>query len=135
MSEQLRPLVAFDGSRNGYLPIIQEAADNKGWRVLPFDEEAYALEELGEHQDPALVVVPLLLPHARTSFEGRSLLKQASAADIPYALIAEEELAPKLKIDAPNLFIPRVPGEITQPLADWLTKLQDWELLRRGLFL
>ena len=122
MSEQIRDLMCFDVSKSFYLPVVKEAG-GEAWRVMPYDIERYAREDLEDLHNPALVVV-LNNKDSLMSFEGGSLLELADSIHVLSAVIAvpeHEEAVRQTRIDK---FIPKNSKSITEELASWLTSLQ-----------
>ncbi len=122
MSEQLHRLTAFDASRKGYLRIVDEAAVAAGWRMLPYDKEDYALQDMETDIIPALAVV-LDDFNGRGDFEGARLIEMATDRGIPHAVITDDTMQYMLEIATPNLYIPKGSGRIVDPLSSWLIAL------------
>lgn len=122
MSELLRNLVAYDASTFHYRPIIEDAAGDE-WRVCPYDNEFYAVEDIVDMREPALVAVLTDDSFAFADFAGKQLLKLATGRAIPWSVIAHESMKDKIEIPRRCLFIPRTPGLVTNELAEWLHTL------------
>jgi hypothetical protein len=123
MSEQRRDLVAFDASRMAYMHIIKQATEGTDWHVMPYDEEAFAIEDLASYPNPALAAVLSHSSYAYQTFPGKYLLELAASEGIPYAVIADENMRSKLTIVTPNLFIAKKPGLVVEQLSSWLVEI------------
>ncbi len=90
MSKLSNELIAFDASHQAYLPIIKEAGRKTGWRVVPYDDESYAFEDLASSPSSALVTVLHDSSYAFANFAGKGLIEFAPSAGVPFAVIAKE---------------------------------------------
>ncbi|MCA9332378.1 hypothetical protein KDA00_00725 [Candidatus Saccharibacteria bacterium] len=123
MSEKLPELMAYDATDNSYLSIVRQASDDAGWRLMPYDNEGYAIDDLDSVKPSAVVAILGRNSFAYASFEGRHLIDDSITQSVPLSVIADSNMESKLILPKKDLFIPKSSREVVNTLTNWLISL------------